>query len=115
MSSFNDIEKQRIKKIVGGFCRKRIPDHQRTQVKLFYEVKNYEVKIIESRSSSPNSHIWIDTPIARLLYDPDSLHWHLYWMRGTGRWQKYNGLEPTNSLNAVIDEIAIDPFLLFWG
>jgi hypothetical protein len=36
-------------------------------------------------------------------------------MRGTGRWQKYNGLEPTNSLNAVIDEIAIDPFLLFWG
>jgi len=115
MSSFNEIEKQRIKKIVGGFCRGRIPYHQRSYVKLFYEIHGFDVKIIESRPSYPNSHIWIDTPIARLLYDPDSLLWHLYWMRGTGKWQKYNGLEPTNSLKAVIDEIAIDPFLVFWG
>ena len=27
--SFNDIERQRIKTLVGGFCKERIPDHQR--------------------------------------------------------------------------------------
>ena len=115
MPSFNDIEMQRIKKIVGGFCQERIPDHQRTQVKLFYEVRGFEVKIIESRPSSPNRHIWIETPISRLQYNPDTYEWQLYWLSGSGKWQKYKGIEPTNSLRAVVDEIAIDPFLLFWG
>jgi hypothetical protein len=36
-------------------------------------------------------------------------------MNDSGIWQKYTGLEPTNSLQAVIDEIAMDPHLFFWG
>ena len=112
---FNDIEKQRIKKIVGGFCRKKIPDHLRSQVKLFYEVNGFYVKIIESRPSSNGSHLWIDTPIARLHYDPRTLEWQLYWMRASGRWHKYPGFDATNNLMSLIDTIAEDPFCVFWG
>jgi hypothetical protein len=39
LMAFNDIELQRIKKIVGGFCEEKIPDHLRSQIKLFYEVR----------------------------------------------------------------------------
>ena len=113
--AFNDIEKQRIKRIVGGFCQERIPDHQRSQVKLFYEIHGFEVKIVESKPSIAYNHLWIDTPIAKLRYDPDTFVWQLYWMRGSGKWQKYPGIEPTNNLKAVINTVSEDPHQVFWG
>ena len=36
---FNDIELQRINKIVGGFCEEKIPDHLRSQIKVCYEIR----------------------------------------------------------------------------
>ena len=113
--TFNDIEKQRIKKLVGGFCHERIPDHQRCQVKVFFEIHGFDVRIIESRPSSAYSHLWIDTPIARLQYNPDTLGWQLYWMRASGKWEKYPGFEPTNNLKAVINMVSEDPYHVFWG
>ena len=112
---FNDIEKKRITKIVGGFCEERIPDHQRSQVKVFFEIKGYDVRIIESRPSIAYSHLWIDTPIAKLQYNPDTLGWQLYWIRASGKWQKYPGLNPTNNLKAVINTVTEDPYRVFWG
>ena len=115
MPSFNDIELQRIKKLVGGFCKERIPDHQRCQIKVIYEIHGYDVRIIECRPCSIGSHLWTETPIARLQYDPDSFGWQLYWMRASGKWQKYPDLEPTNNLRSLIDTVAKDPFRVFWG
>ncbi len=46
---FSELEKQRIKKIVGEYCDGRIPEHARNQIKLFYIIQRYDVKIIESR------------------------------------------------------------------
>ena len=113
--AFNDIERHRIKKIVGGFCEERIPDHLRSQIKVFFEVRGYEVRIIESRPCLVNSHEWADHPIARLKYDPDTFQWELYWMRATGKWQKYHEFKPTNRLQSLVDEIKQDPFQVFWG
>jgi len=112
---FNEIEKQRIKRIVGGFCQERIPDHQRCQVKVFYEVKGFDVRIIESRLCFMGSHLWAETPIARLQYDPDTLGWELYWRKASSRWKKYPGHEPTNNLRSLMDTIAEDRFQVFWG
>jgi hypothetical protein len=68
--AFNDIELQRIKKIVGGFCEERIPDHLRSQIRVFYEVRGYDVNIIESRPDFMKNYEWTETPIARLKYEP---------------------------------------------
>ena len=70
---FNDIELQRIKKIVGGFCEEKIPDHLRNQIKVYYEVRGYDLKIIETRPHYMKSNEWTETPIARLKYDPDTM------------------------------------------
>ena len=61
---FNELEKARIDRIVGGFCEGRISMHLRNQIKIFYRVRGYEVKIIESRPTMTNSHLWAETPIA---------------------------------------------------
>ena len=112
---FNELEKTRIDRIVGGFCEGRIPMHLRNQIKIFYKVRGYEVKIIESRPTMTNSHLWAETPIARLQYDPKTLEWQLYWMRASGKWYRYSELEPTNRLQSLIDEIKEDRFGVFWG
>jgi hypothetical protein len=112
---FNDIELLRIKRLVGGFCDKRIPDHLRNQIKILYSVRGHEVKIIESRPTMTNSHLWAETPIARLQYDPKTLEWQLYWMRASGKWYRYSGLEPTSNLRSLIDTIAEDRHSVFWG
>jgi hypothetical protein len=113
--SFNDIERQRIKKLVGGFCKERIPDHQRCQIKVLYEVHGYDVKIIECRPCSIGSHLWTENPIAKFQYDPDTLGWHLYSMGGSGKWEKYPELKSTCHLKALIEEIEKDPYCVFWG
>jgi hypothetical protein len=113
--SFNDIERQRIKKLVGGFCKERIPDHQRCQIKVFYEVHGYDVEIIESRPCSIGSQLWAENPIAKFQYDPDTLGWQLYSMRATGKWEKYAEFKPTNNLQLLIEEIEKDPYRVFWG
>jgi len=112
---FNELEKARIDRIVGGFCEGRLPLHLRNQIKIFYRVRGYEVKIIESRPTMTNSHLWAETPIARLQYDPKTLEWELYWMRASGKWQIYSDLLPTNKLKSLIDTIAEDRYSVFWG
>jgi len=112
--SFNDIELKRIKKIVGGFCTDRIPDHQRSQVKLLYEMRGFEVKLCEARPFR-GSHVWTEGQVARLKYDPETIRWQLYFRTPSERWRKYPAAEPTNNLKALVDLIRDDPFHLFWG
>jgi hypothetical protein len=112
---FNDIELQRIKKIVGGFCDEKIPDHLRNQIKVFYEVRGYDVKITESRPDFMRNYEWTESPIARMKYDSDTLEWQVYWMRASGKWEKYTEFKPTNNLQLLIEEIEKDPYRVFWG
>ena len=63
---FSEIEKQRVKKIVGEYCDRKIPEHLRNQIKLFYKIRGYDVKIIESRPHFIHKNEWTEHPIARL-------------------------------------------------
>jgi hypothetical protein len=100
---------------VGGFCRDRIPDHLKSQIKVRYETKGFEVKILESRPSFARSHEWTESPIARLKYDPKSMEWKLYWARASGKWQKYPEMKPARDLKSLVNEIKNDPHQVFWG
>jgi Txe/YoeB family toxin of Txe-Axe toxin-antitoxin module len=112
---FSELEKQRIKKIVGGFCESRIPDHLRNQIRLFYKIRGNDVSIIESRPHFIHKNEWTELPVARMKYDEESMNWQLFWGRANGRWEKYPNLRPTKNLKKLIDEIEKDPWHLFWG
>jgi len=109
--AFNDIELRRIEKVVGGFCQERIPDHLRSQIELLYEVRGYEIKIIETRPHFMRKQEWTEHPIARMKYDPETLKWQLFWRRASGKWMKYPDLEPSRHLESLIVEIKT----VFWG
>ena len=111
---FNELEKARIDRIIGGFCRKRIPSNcPSPQIKTYYLIRGFEVRIIESRSIL-SSHVWSDMPVAKLQYNQETWEWSLYW-RNLSKWQRYKGLRPTGSLRSIIDTISEDPNSLFWG
>ena len=74
--------KQQIKKVVGGFCVKRIPDYLNSKIKMIYEIHGYDIKIIECRPYFLNSYEWTESPIARMKYDPKTMKWQPYWRRG---------------------------------
>ena len=112
---FSELEKQRIKKIVGEYCDRKIPEHVRNQIKLFYKISGSDVKIIESRPHFIHKSEWIESPIARLKYDADKRKWSLFWQRANGRWEKYPDFKPTNDLSKIIDEIDKDQWNVFWG
>ena len=112
---FNDIERQKIKKVVGRFCKRRIPKHLKSQIKLICETRGFDVEIIECRPYFMNSHEWSESPIAKLKYDPKTSTWQLYWRRASGRWWRYPDWDPTNRLEDLIEEIQKDPHHVFWG
>ena len=112
---FSELEKQRIKKMVGEYCDGKIPEHARNQIKLFYKIRGYDVKIIESRPHFIHKSEWTEHPIARMKYDAESMNWQLFWGRASGRWEKYPNLGPTKNLKGIIDEIEKDPLHVFWG
>ena len=112
---FRELEKQRIKKIVGGFCESRVPDHLRNQINLFYKIRGNDVSIIESRPHFIKKDEWTESPVAKMRFDSESMNWKLFWRRANGQWQKYTHFKPTKSLQALIDEIEKDPWHVFWG
>ena len=112
---FSDIQRQLVRKIVGGFCEQKVPDHQKNQVRVFYDIKGYTVTLIQSKPSFPGSHLWTDYSIAKLKYDPRTFKWQLYAKKSPDEWEGYPGLELTQNLQSLIDEIASDPLNVFWG
>jgi hypothetical protein len=112
---FNKLEKARIERIVGSFCHDRIPDHLRSQIRVIYEVRGHEVKIIETRPHFMRKQEWTEHPVARMKYDPKTLKWQLYWRRASGKWMKYPDFQPTSNLQSLIETIAEDRYAVFWG
>jgi hypothetical protein len=44
-----------------------------------------------------------------------TLGWELFWMKASGKWEKYPELKPINHLQLLVDEIGHDPHRVFWG
>jgi len=113
--TLSEVEKQRIEKIIGEYCRGRVPKHLQDQIKLIYKLKGNEVQIIETRQHWKKKDQWIEIPIARLTLESKSMKWKIYWQRANGVWILYENLDATDDLKQVIEEIEKDPLHVFWG
>jgi hypothetical protein len=54
-------------------------------------------------------------PIARLRYTKASKTWTLYWRDRNSRFHRYDRIEPSANVGALIDEIDYDPTGIFCG
>ena len=111
----NELEQQRVEKIIGEFCRKRVPLHLQNQIRLLYKIRGNDVVIYESRPHWQEKDTWTETPIARCTYDPKTKTWMLYWQRANGIWMKHPDVKPAKDLKSLVPIIDNDPLQVFWG
>ena len=52
---------------------------------------------------------------ARLRYTAKDKHWTLYWSDRNQRWHKYELIEPSSDVPALLDGLERHPTCIFWG
>ncbi len=113
--AFTDLEKQLIKNIIGGFCKKRTPAHLKDELRFEYRIKKQDVILIEIRPHWQNPHEIIEQEFAKLKYVRSSNKWMLYWLRASGKWLLYEIQEYSEELKDLVAEIDMDNYGCFFG
>ena len=102
---------------VRRWCKQRVPEHARDQVRVEYDIAPRHLTIVECRppwrpSTGPE---WTRFPIARLRYTQATRTWALYWRDRNLRFHIYDQLEPSPDIGDLLREIDRDPIAIFWG
>jgi hypothetical protein len=96
---------------VAQFCAARSSDAYRLEP----EIRGDALTLKEQRPPwQPGaSGEWSSVDVARLRYSGGT--WSLHWQRATGRWERYDGVRPTQGIDPLLAEIDADPDGVFWG
>jgi hypothetical protein len=101
---------------IHRFCEDRTPPELRDELRLEATVRGNSVTIADCRPLRPDAPVeWIRMNIAQLRYQPSSRRWTLYWADRNSRWHRYDDVDPTTDLDALIAEIDSDPTCIFFG
>ncbi|MFP4199765.1 MAG: DUF3024 domain-containing protein [Halanaerobium sp.] len=113
--ALNELLQKRVEKSLDKYCEESIPERVKDQIKLDYKIRGNSVTLIEKRPHYKDPEEWVAMKIAQFRFDPDSNKWSLYWWRHTGRWYKYDNIEPATDFQKLVDEVDEDPMAVFWG
>lgn len=99
------------------WCRDRVPEHVRDQVRVELEVADRHVTIVECRPpwGADLDPEWTRFPIARLRYTKVSGLWSLYWRDRNLRFHEYDRVPATANVEDLLAEVDRDPTAIFWG
>jgi hypothetical protein len=101
---------------IRQFCEKHSPSYLADQLRLELTSRGNSITIADCRPISPGAPgDWMRLSIAQLRYEPNRGLWTLYWADRNDRWHKYEDLEPTADIQAVLAEIDEDPTGIFFG
>ena len=113
--AFSEIELQRIKKIVGGFCTSSSPAHLRDKLYFDYDLAGQVITLVEVRPQWNDPKIIHRRGFARIRWIKTSKVWRLYWMRATLKWESYEPMKEARHLDAIIKVIENDDYCCFFG
>jgi hypothetical protein len=102
---------------VQRWCRRRVPAHALSQVRVECEAAGRDVTIVECRAPwSPDmGPEWTRFPVARIRYLRSRGVWRLYWRDRDERWHEYPDLPFSRDVSELLEEIDRDPTAIFWG
>lgn len=102
---------------VQRWCRDRVPQDARHQVRLEADFSGRDVTIVERRApwNSEAGPDWTTLPVARLRYLKSRGVWRLYWRDRDERWHEYPQLPFARDIDELLTEIDRDPTAIFWG
>ena len=112
----NEIEKQKIYKVVGEFVARRRPEPSiRAQVDLAYRLTGQSIEIFEIRPVWDGNGETQEFPIAKATFVRTRGIWQLYWQRADLKCHSYEPLPQARTIEEIIAEIDADPNCCFWG
>jgi hypothetical protein len=102
---------------VQRWCRARVPEHVRDQVRVEVDVAARHVTIVECRPPwrADTGAEWTRFPIARLRYTKATKSWSLYWRDRNLRFHEYDRVPASQSVEDLLAEVDRDPTAIFWG
>jgi hypothetical protein len=102
---------------VQRWCRARVPEHVRDEVRVDVDVADRHMTIVECRPPwRPDVGAqWTRFPIARLRYTKSTRQWSLYWRDRNLRFHEYDRVPPSESVEDLLGEVDRDPTAIFWG
>lgn len=116
--SFDDLQWARTKRVTEEFIeRKRPPENIRDKIDLGYDIDrdDQSVEIFEIRPDWRDPEEVVHTPKAKLKYVKSRDIWALYWIRGDGKWHKYQPVPQALSLERALKVVEEDELSCFWG
>ena len=113
--TFNEIENQRIKNIVGGFCNQKTRPDLKDKLRYDYIIEKESILIREIRPVWDNPEEFTQLPFAKITWVKSQKVWKLYWQRANGKWIQYDALPQSPNLNEIIQAINDDVYHCFFG
>lgn len=104
-----------IQALLTNYCQKKIPSHVSDRVRLDFQIRGNNVRLIEKRPRFRSLENWVETCVAQMRYQPNTGKWALYWADRNSRWHPYNELSPQKDFANLLAEIDEDPTCIFWG
>ncbi|MCK4631321.1 MAG: DUF3024 domain-containing protein [Bacteroidales bacterium] len=93
----------------------RPPVEIRDKLDLGYSYINKTVEIFEIRSRWDNEKIKIKSPVAKTKYVKSRNIWIVYWMRASGKWERYEPNPEINNISEFFEILEEDKYGCFWG
>lgn len=102
---------------VQRWCRARVPEHVRDQVRVEVDVGDRALTIVECRPPrrADLEPEWSRLPVARLRYTKTTRSWSLYWRDRNLRFHEYDRVPPSAGIDLLLAELDRDPTAIFWG
>ncbi len=113
--AFAEIEIARIKKAIGGLCKRRTSPEIRDQLRLEYSVKRHDIELYEVRPRWDDPSEEMNTPVAKIRFVRTTNEWRLFWMRQDLKWHSYQPFSSSRNLEEVAEVIDRDELSCFFG
>ena len=115
--ALNEIETQRVRKIVGDFVEQnRPPSHIRQQLDLGFRINGQSIELFEIRpvwGGSPGE--MLESAFAKATFVRTSGMWKLYWRRTDLKWHSYPPAPEVASLEVFLALVGEDKHHCFKG
>ncbi len=97
---------------VQRWCRARVPERVRDQVRVEAQVSDRHVTIVECRPPwrEDLGPEWTQSPIARLRFTQSTGTWSLFWRDRNGKFHAYDRVPPTprmEELSTVLENWSV--------
>lgn len=109
----SEFENRRTKKLLDDFVEKRRPPPQlRDRVDVAWRREGAHVELFEIHREPQGM---TERPLARASWIKTHRHWRVYWMRASGKWERYPPASEVDRLEEFLAVVDADASGCFWG